>query len=54
MKYFIIQSAKNPRGIWVIEDDVDEIMEHYFAGHKRVTKTEISEEEYYARINEVL
>jgi len=50
MKYFIIQSLKNRRGIWGEEEDVAEILEHYFAGHKKVTKTEISEEEYFHSI----
>jgi|TARA_B110000908_G_scaffold83444_1_gene99872 hypothetical protein len=50
MKYFIIQSAKNRRGIWVQESDVAETIEYDFDGHKKITKTEISEEEYYARI----
>jgi len=50
-KYFIIQSRKNSRGIWVHESDLTETKEHYFAGHKNVTVTEISEEEYYSRIN---
>ena len=53
-KYYIIQSNKNPRGIWVEESDLEDVKENYFSGHKRVTVTPISEEEYYARINEVL
>ena len=46
MKYYIIQSNKNTRGIWVQEDDVQDTIEYDFAGHKRVTKTEITEEHY--------
>tara|TARA_R110000796_G_scaffold64465_1_gene149388 strand:+ start:5280 stop:5450 length:171 start_codon:yes stop_codon:yes gene_type:complete len=50
MKYFIIMSNKNPRGIWVEADDVEDTIKHNFRGHKRVTKTEISREEYMARV----
>ena len=45
-KYFIVSSNKNQRGIWCEGNDLDEIKEHYFAGHKGVRVDEISEEHY--------
>jgi|TARA_R110000796_G_scaffold148262_6_gene265133 hypothetical protein len=51
MKYFIIYSQKNTRGIWVSEDDVDESIHNDFHNHKKIKRIEITQEEYEARIN---
>ena len=50
-KYYIVQSNQNLRGIWVEESDLADTKEYDFAGHKRVTVTEIEQEEYEARIH---
>ena len=50
MKYYVIQSSQNTRGVWVQESDVDDTVEYNFDGHKKITVTEISEAEYFARI----
>jgi hypothetical protein len=50
-KYYIVQSNQNSRGIWVEESDLADTKKYDFAGHKRVTVTEISQEEYFARIH---
>lgn len=50
-KYYIIQSRKNVRGIWVTEEDLADTIEHSFSGHRGVVKTEITERHYMNLIN---
>tara|TARA_R110000868_G_scaffold192335_1_gene436739 strand:+ start:331 stop:498 length:168 start_codon:yes stop_codon:yes gene_type:complete len=54
MKYYIVHSNKNPRGIWCSDEDLSEVKENYFSksdGHKKVGQTEITEEHYYHLIH---
>jgi hypothetical protein len=51
IKYYIIQSRKNVRGVWASEDDLAEIIENEFSGHAGVITTQITERHYMNLIN---
>jgi hypothetical protein len=51
MKYYIVESLQNKRGIWVSEDDLKDTIKFDFAGHKGVRYYEISKERYYQLIH---